>query len=47
MLADNGMKVSEPSPTLKAELDVIGKKLLDEYLKDANSDIKKIFAEYK
>ncbi len=47
MLGDNGMRVSEPSATLKSELDAIGKKLLNEYLKDANSDIKKIFAEYK
>ena len=47
MLADNGMKVSEPSDTLKSELSAIGDKMLKEYLKDASSDIKKIFAEYK
>ena len=47
MLADNGMKVSEPSAKLKSELAIIGKKMLDEYLKDASSDIKKIFKEYQ
>ncbi|WP_458700482.1 TRAP transporter substrate-binding protein [Sulfurospirillum sp. 1307] len=47
MLSDNGMKVSEASATLKKELKTIGKKMLDEYLKDASSDIKKIFKEYQ
>ncbi len=46
MLADNGMKVSEPTPQLRAELKEIGKKMLDKYLEDASSDIKKIFKEY-
>ena len=47
MLADNGMKVSEPSDVLKSELSAIGDKMLKDYLKDASSDIKKIFSEYK
>ncbi len=47
MLSDNGMKVSEQSERLKLQLKIIGKKLLSEYLKDADQDIKKIFAEYK
>ncbi len=47
MISKNGMKVSEPSVALKKELDAIGKKLLDAYLKGANSSIKKIFNEYK
>ena len=46
-LADNGMKINEASDTLKSELSAVGKKLLDEYLKDAGDDIKKIFSEYK
>jgi len=45
-LADNGMKIAEASDTLKKELSAVGKKLLDEYLKDAGDDVKKIFAEY-
>jgi len=47
MLADHGMKVSEASYALKKELEVVGKKLLDKYLSDASSDIKKIFREYR
>lgn len=47
MLADNGMAVSEPSDTLKAELAAVGQKLLDEYLSDADDDIKMIFKEYQ
>ena len=46
-LADNGMKINEASDTLKSELSAVSKKLLDEYLKDAGDDIKKIFSEYK
>ncbi len=45
-LADHGMKIAEASDTLKKELAEVGKKMLDEYLKDAGDDIKKIFAEY-
>jgi TRAP-type C4-dicarboxylate transport system substrate-binding protein len=45
-LADNGMKIAEASDTLKKELSAVSKKLLDEYLKDAGDDVKKIFAEY-
>ncbi len=47
MLIDNGMSVNEPSATLKKELDSIGKELLDDYLKSANSSIKKIFDKNK
>jgi len=47
MLADNGMMVSEASATLKKELAAVGKKLLAEYLSDADADIKKIFKEYQ
>lgn len=47
MLGDNGIKIAEASATLKSELDAIAAKMLDEYLKDADSDIKAIFANYK
>lgn len=47
MLSDNGMKVNEPSAKLKSELAAIGKKLLTEYLSDADANVKKIFNEYK
>lgn len=46
-LEKNGMKIVEASPELKKELDKIASKLLEEYLADANSDIKKIFKEYR
>ncbi len=46
-LAEHGMKIHEASPTLKKELAEVGKKMLDEYLKDAGPEIKKIFAEYR
>lgn len=46
MLEDNGMVVSEASPALKQELDAIAKKMLDEYLGDADKDIKNIFKKY-
>lgn len=46
-LADNGMKVDTASHMLKQELSAVSKKLLEEYLKDAGDDIKKIFSEYK
>ncbi len=47
MLADHGMKISEASPQLAKELDGIAKKLLDDYLSNAGSDVKKIFKEYR
>ena len=47
MLEINGMKVTEASDMLKKELGEVSKKLLDEYLKDAGEDIKKIFSEYR
>jgi len=47
ILAKNGMKISEPTPTLKKQLADVGAKMLKSYLKDANSDIKKIFKEYR
>ncbi|WP_331775994.1 TRAP transporter substrate-binding protein [Sulfurospirillum sp. 1612] len=47
MLADHGMIISDESSKLSSELDVVAKKLLDEYLKDASPSIKKIFKEYQ
>lgn len=47
MLKDNGMVVSEASETLEKQLDEVADKMLQEYLKDASSDIKAIFEEYK
>ena len=47
MLADNGMKISEASAKLASELDAIAKKMLDDYLSSAGSDVKKIFKEYR
>jgi len=46
-LAKNGMNISEASPELKAELDKIANDLLTKYLDGANSQIKKIFEEYR
>lgn len=46
-LEKNGMKVSEASPELKAELDKIANDLLSKYLDGANSQIKSIFEEYR
>lgn len=46
-LVKNGMKVNEASPALKAELDKIADDLLKKYLDGANSQIKKIFEEYR
>ncbi len=46
-LSDNGMKVDTASHMLKQELNDVSKKLLEEYLKDAGDDVKKIFNEYK
>ncbi|MGA1933402.1 TRAP transporter substrate-binding protein [Arcobacter sp. YIC-464] len=46
-LDKNGMKIADATPELKTELDKIANKLLEEYLEDANSDIKKIFKEYR
>ncbi len=47
MLSKNGMRVSEASVELKAELDKIADELLANYLDGANSQIKNIFKEYK
>jgi TRAP-type C4-dicarboxylate transport system substrate-binding protein len=47
VLSDNGMKVSEASPKLKKELNIIAKKMLDKYLSNANKQIKDIFKQYK
>ena len=47
ILAKHGMKISDPTPTLKKQLADVGAKMLKSYLKDANSDIKKIFKEYR
>ncbi len=46
-LAKNGIKITEASPSLKKELDVIANELLAEYLDGADSDIKAIFKEYR
>ena len=47
ILAKHGMKVSDPTPTLKKQLTEVGAKMLKSYLEDASSDIKKIFKEYR
>jgi TRAP-type C4-dicarboxylate transport system substrate-binding protein len=47
ILAKHGMKISEASPKLKKQLADVGAKMLKAYLKDASSDIKKIFKEYR
>lgn len=47
MLTENGMKVSEATPELKAQLDKIANELLEDYLDGANSQIKAIFEEYR
>lgn len=46
-MAKNGMKISEASDELKAELSKVADKMLEEYLSDANKDIKKVFEEYR
>eukprot|EP01029_Cantina_marsupialis_P027000 TRINITY_DN740985_c0_g1_i1.p1 TRINITY_DN740985_c0_g1~~TRINITY_DN740985_c0_g1_i1.p1 ORF type:complete len:319 (-),score=73.78 TRINITY_DN740985_c0_g1_i1:208-1164(-) len=46
-LVKNGLQVNEASPELKKELDKIADEMLEEYLKGANSQIKKIFEEYR
>jgi len=46
-LAKNGIKITEASPQLKKELDVIANDLLRKYLDGANSQIKAIFKEYR
>ncbi len=46
-LANHKMVISEASDKLKSELDEVGKKMLDAYLKDAGEDIKKIFNAYR
>ncbi|QKF81584.1 TRAP transporter substrate-binding protein [Halarcobacter ebronensis] len=47
LLVSNGMKVSSESDELKKGLDEIADKMLKEYLEDADSQIKKIFQEYR
>lgn len=47
IMAKNGMKISEASPDLKAELDKIASDMLTKYLDGASSDVKKIFEEYR
>lgn len=47
MLKDNGMTVSEPSDTLKKQLDEVAQKMLDEYLSDADDGIKAVFEKYR
>jgi len=47
LLADNGVKIAEPTPELVKELDDVAKKMLDAYLTDADEGTKKIFTEYK
>ncbi len=46
LMAKKGMKIKDPDPKFVAELQKIADKMLDEYLKDASSDIKAIFKEY-
>jgi len=47
LLADNGVKIAEPTPELVKELDAVAKKMLDTYLADADEGTKKIFTEFK
>lgn len=47
LLKEKGMKIDEASNTLKGELDKVADEMLKAYLKDANSEIKAIFKEYK
>ncbi len=47
MLKDHGMIISPASAKLTAQLDVVAKKMLDAYLKNASKSIKKIFKEYR
>ncbi len=47
VMAKNGMHIWEASPKLKKELSKVADKMLNEYLKDANKDTKKIFEEYR
>ncbi|MGB5920311.1 TRAP transporter substrate-binding protein [Arcobacter sp.] len=46
-MAKNGMHIWEVTPKLKEELSKVADKMLNEYLKDANKDTKKIFEEYR
>lgn len=43
----NGMEISKASEKLQKELEVFAKKMLDEYLEDANSQIREIFETYE
>lgn len=47
ILRDKGMKVAAPSDTLQAELKDIGKTMLEEWLKEAGDDGKKIVDAYQ
>lgn len=47
VLAKNGIKISEVSPALKKELDLIANDLLNKYLDGANLEINTIFKEYR
>lgn len=46
-LEKNGIKITDASAELKAQLGNMASEFLNEYLKDANSDIKNIFKEYR
>ena len=46
-MSANGMNISEASPELRKSLDKMANDMLNEYLKDAKSNIKDIFKEYR
>lgn len=47
LLKANKMQVNEASETLKKELNELAKKMLDDYLKEADSATKKVFKEFE
>ena len=47
IMAKNGMKITEATPSLKKELKTIADEMLSKYLKNANSQIKSLFNQYK
>lgn len=46
LLKENKMQVNEASSELKKELNAVAKKMLDEYLKEADKATKKVFEEF-
>lgn len=46
IMSKNSMKISEPSPKLQKQLNIIANNMLVKYLEDAKPEIKSIFEEY-